>query len=164
MIAMNIKYKTVSELNRASWISCYMFILNRNVTCTLAGNSKYEVVSFLGSFITMFSSIIFINFFIKRSVSKICNFIKHFFYVFGVPMIQSLKYLSSFKWRVTLTVTSQIQLLSFYDVTKQFFITISDKHRNSPVVNISEPLIIGELAVNSNSLPLVLLIFRRVNR
>ena len=68
------------------------------------------------------------------------------------------------EWRVTLTVTSQIQLLSFYDVTKQFFITISDKHRNSPVVNISEPLIIGELAVNSNSLPLVLLIFRRVNR
>ena len=27
-------------------------------------------------------------------------------------------------------------VLSFHDVTKQFFITISDKHRNSPVVHI----------------------------
>ena len=56
---------------------------------------------------------------------------------------------NSFKWRVTVsgelmflesygTVTSQIQLLSFYDVTKQFLITISDKHRNCPAVNIQE--------------------------
>ena len=27
-------------------------------------------------------------------------------------------------------------VLSFFDVTKKFFITISDKHRNSPAVNI----------------------------
>ena len=27
-------------------------------------------------------------------------------------------------------------VLSFYDVTQQFLITISDKHRNCPVVNI----------------------------
>ena len=27
-------------------------------------------------------------------------------------------------------------VLSFRDVTKQFFITIADKHRNSPVVHI----------------------------
>ena len=34
------------------------------------------------------------------------------------------------------TVTLYTQYLSFYDVTKQFLITISGEHRNSPVVNI----------------------------
>ena len=37
---------------------------------------------------------------------------------------------------VTVTVTSQLQKLSFDDVTKQFLITISDKQLNSPAVNI----------------------------
>ena len=54
---------------------------------------------------------------------------------------------NSFKWRVTASgelmflesyancdVTNT--LLSFYDVTKQFLITISDKHCNSPAVSI----------------------------
>ena len=36
---------------------------------------------------------------------------------------------------VTVIVTSQLQQLSFHDVIKQFLITMSDKHRNSPVVN-----------------------------
>ena len=39
---------------------------------------------------------------------------------------------------VTVTVTSQLQKLSFDDVTKQFLITISDKQLNSPAVNIYE--------------------------
>ena len=54
---------------------------------------------------------------------------------------------SSSKWRVKVSGelmflesygnwTSQLQLLSFYDVTKQFLMTISDKHLNSPDVNI----------------------------
>ena len=55
--------------------------------------------------------------------------------------------MSSFKWRVT--VSGALMFLesygncdvtntatSIYDVTKEFLITISDKHRNSPVVNI----------------------------
>ena len=33
-------------------------------------------------------------------------------------------------------VTNTVTLLYLYDVTKQFFITISDKCRNSPAVNI----------------------------
>ena len=54
---------------------------------------------------------------------------------------------SWFKWRVT--VSGELMFLESYgncdvtnivtlllNVTKQFFITISDKHRNSPAVNI----------------------------
>ena len=37
---------------------------------------------------------------------------------------------------LTATVTSQMQKLSFYDVTKEFLVTISDKRCNSPVVDI----------------------------
>ena len=60
-----------------------------------------------------------------------------------IPFLPS----SSFKWRVT--VSGELMflesygncdvtniLLSVYDVTKQFLITISDKHCNSPAVNI----------------------------
>ena len=54
---------------------------------------------------------------------------------------------SSSKWRVTVTgelmflesssnCDVTITVLSFYDVTKQFLIAISDKHLNSPAVSI----------------------------
>ena len=54
---------------------------------------------------------------------------------------------SSSKWRVTVTgelmflesssnCDVAITVLSFYDVTKQFLIAISDKHLNSPAVII----------------------------
>ena len=60
---------------------------------------------------------------------------------------EHLEWLSSSKWRVTVSgelmflesydnCDVTITVLSFYDVAKQFLITISNKHLNSPVINI----------------------------
>ena len=54
----------------------------------------------------------------------------------------------------TCDVTDTVTVLLW----RQFLITISDKHRNSPAVNIK-----GELTANSNSPPIVLLIFGRIS-
>ena len=70
------------------------------------------------------------------------------FIIFKLHFWQDIYILeSSFKWRVT--VSGELMFLenygnsdvtntvtAFYDVTKQFYITISDKHHNSPAVNI----------------------------
>ena len=54
-----------------------------------------------------------------------------------VRLNEELRWVKSYCfWRVTVSVMSQIQWLSFYDVIRPFLITISDNHRNSSTVYI----------------------------